>query len=153
MFDQIKQAVEQAMADLQSEIGNLFTLKAKILRLPNPPKDELMAEQTGLEEKVAALMGVLGEIKKQIPASVTDIKLTELSVYQGLISKGFAEAKNAVALRQSILNHTNKVGGAMGLPPVAAPARVQATVSAWTALTAMIAAGAAVWAWNTRKGK
>jgi hypothetical protein len=144
MFDQIKQALAQAIADLQAEVGVLFTLKAKILRVADAVKREnLLAEQSRLEGLVAGTLSKVSTLQAQIPSTVSVAMLKDIKKYQGLVTQGYAMAKEAVAMRQAILAHTARVQGTPIQAAKVGTGVAGVKVPAMLALAAIAAAGIA----------
>jgi len=108
-----KEKIEQALADVQAEVGSFLMKKALILRLPDmPAKAEMLARQAELENAATAFVSEATDIKSRIPDELSWRMALEIPKYISLIEDAYGVATKGLELRADMLAHIQTVDNA-----------------------------------------
>jgi hypothetical protein len=110
LVEQAKGLLSQAVADLQAEVGQFLTLKARILRLqPDALKNTLLAKQENLEGRLTAAIAQASAMRDAIPTSIMGLSINKLGEYASMVSKAQGLARDVLGLRQEMKAQTAAV--------------------------------------------
>ena len=112
-FSDAKAKVEQALADVQAEVGSFLTKKALILRLPDMPlRGELLTAQDDLEQESVAFVARAADLKSRIPDKFSAEMLLNIPRYLNLVQDAIGAAQDGMALRTRMRAHVKGVDAA-----------------------------------------
>ena len=113
-FSDAKAKVEQALADVQAEVGSFLMQKARIMRLPDmPARAELLARQADLENAATNFVAEAADLKNRIPDSFSAEMLLNIPRYLNLVQDAFGAATKGLSLRTNLQAHVKTVDNAV----------------------------------------
>jgi len=159
LLDQIKDRLNQSLADLEAEVGEFLKQKSRILSGPRVPVQQaLLDENASIKDRAAALMTEAQAVKTSLD-SFDPMDFTRYTKVPSLVKSAGGVVPKVLEMRQSMLGHRSRVDAYLKAP-ASGPNAPQAQASLMSSLASgspakaaglvvvVLAVGAAVRKWR-----